>query len=208
MPFYEYWIGRNIDYDALWKDFDEGQGYIDKFNSMEVHLLRLTFQNFPSHLPLFNYEAISKTVKGTFHDIKKECLSTVEYEHAGPIFLYKIDRGSAEWSFLAELNPLLMYGTALVSAIYAYQKMTKQSLENAEKKLSILKSHFPDASPLDAQAFLKALTPLGRHKVMSRLIEQRLYKIELSKYPFSGELEQLEAEMVNLENVLKEDQST
>jgi hypothetical protein len=202
--FYEYWIGKGINYDTLWKNYDGGQGYIDKFNSMKVHLLRLTFQDFPSHLPLFNHEAISKTVKGTFHDIKKDYLSKAEYESAGPIFLYKIDRGSAEWSFLAELKPLLFYATALVSAtIYAYQKMTDKSLENAEKNLSILKNYFPDASPMDSHTLLKAWTPLGRHKAISKLFEQRLSKIELSKFPFSGDLKQLEAEMVNMENVLK-----
>lgn len=65
----EYWIGQDIDYARLWNDFDDGIGYIEKYNSRPAHLLRLTFERFPANLPLFNHEAIYKTIKGTYHDL-------------------------------------------------------------------------------------------------------------------------------------------
>jgi hypothetical protein len=27
MPFYEYWIGRDANLDAIWRDYEEGAGY-------------------------------------------------------------------------------------------------------------------------------------------------------------------------------------
>lgn len=30
MPFEEYWIGKNVDLDTLWSDFQQGGGYIEK----------------------------------------------------------------------------------------------------------------------------------------------------------------------------------
>ena len=41
--FYEYWIGQNNDYGSLWNDFDDGKGYIEKYNSKPAHLLRFNF---------------------------------------------------------------------------------------------------------------------------------------------------------------------
>lgn len=71
MSFYEYWIGKSIDLEGLWDDFENGQCYIEKYKTMRVHLLRLTFNHYTPDLPLFNHEAISKTVKDTFHDLKR-----------------------------------------------------------------------------------------------------------------------------------------
>jgi hypothetical protein len=77
MPYEQYWIGRHVDLDQLWRDYDDGDGYIAKVKSTRLHLLRLTFSGHPAHLPLFDHEAIYKTVKGSFHDIKAECMSAV-----------------------------------------------------------------------------------------------------------------------------------
>lgn len=204
MSFYEYWIGKSIDFEGLWDDFENGQCYIEKYKTMRVHLLRLTFNRYTPDLPLFNHEAIFKTVKGTFHDLKRDCLPRNEYESFGPLFLYEASRGSELCLFLAELKPLLLYGSALVSAVYTYQKITQKSLENTEKKLFILKTYFPSASDLDAQAFMKAVTPMGRNKVLKKLIEQGLHKIEVSKNPFLGNIEQTKKEMIELNEALKE----
>jgi hypothetical protein len=48
-------------------------------------LLRLTFAEHPQRLPLFDFEVLFKTVKGTFHDVKAECLTREEYDRAAPI---------------------------------------------------------------------------------------------------------------------------
>ncbi len=41
MDIYEYWIGQDTDYASVWRAYEEGTGYIDKFRSMRVHLLRI-----------------------------------------------------------------------------------------------------------------------------------------------------------------------
>ena len=174
MDFYEYWIGKNIDLNNIWNIFDEGQGSIDKYKSMEVYILHLQFE-YDQNLPLFNHEVISKTIKSLFHDLKKECFSDSEYSNLGPIFLYEIDRSSAIWTFLAELKPLVIFNTIL-SAVLLWQKVEGQSLDNLNKKIDIIKNLYPHASDLDIQDFIKAWTFLGRNKVLKRLAEQGLKK--------------------------------
>jgi hypothetical protein len=53
-----YWIGKDIDLDTLWRDYDDGSGYIEKVSSTPLHLLRLTFDDHPIQLPLFDFEVI------------------------------------------------------------------------------------------------------------------------------------------------------
>jgi hypothetical protein len=71
----QYWMGKGLDLDGLWRDFDNGSGYMQKVAASPLHLLRLTFADHPSRLPLFDLEVVFKTVKGTFHDVKAECLT-------------------------------------------------------------------------------------------------------------------------------------
>jgi hypothetical protein len=54
----QYWMGKDIDLDQLWKDFDGGSGYGQKVTVSPLHLLRLTFGDHPPHLPLFDHEVI------------------------------------------------------------------------------------------------------------------------------------------------------
>jgi hypothetical protein len=82
----EYWVGKGIDLEGLWMSFDAGRGYEQKVAASELHLLRLTFAEHPRHLPLFDHEVLYKTVKGTFHDVKAECLSPEAYDAAGRSF--------------------------------------------------------------------------------------------------------------------------
>ena len=96
---YEYWIGENIDYDKIWDAYDQGQAYIQKFQSMRVHLFRLKLREHPRNLPLFNFEAVYKTIKGYFHDLKKLCLNSKDYAMAGPLFVYSVNRDSGIWDF-------------------------------------------------------------------------------------------------------------
>jgi len=205
MSFYEYWIGKDVNYESLWDDFESGDGYVNKFKSMKVHLLKLSFDNHPTDIPLFDLEVVYKTLKGTFHDIKMDYLSDDEYEAAGPMFVYKIDRGSSEWYLLAELKPLLYYAGILVSAIYAYQKITKQSLENLDKKISILRKYFPGATGKDEQFFIKAKTPWARNKIIQKLIERGLDKVEISKEEFSDDFQKSKSKMIDVKKVFNDD---
>jgi hypothetical protein len=199
MNFYEYWIGKDIDLAEVWKAFDEGKGYIEKYKTMEVYMLRIGFENYSSNSPLFDHEAVSKTIKSLFHDFKRECLSDSEYNEFGPIFIYEINRGSALWSFLAELKPLLVFSTVL-SAALLWKKFEGQSLNNLEKKISIIKKYFPQATDIDVKNFVNAWTFLGRKKVLNKLIEQGLKKIEISDKPFKGDKSKIE--FVNMSEII------
>jgi hypothetical protein len=109
----EYWIGKGINYDAVWGAYESGMAYKEKFRRMQVHLLRITIEAHPLDQPLFNFEAVFKTVKGYFHDLKKMCLTEEEYNASGPLFVYCVDRSSGVWDFLGDLRQLLMLGTSL-----------------------------------------------------------------------------------------------
>jgi len=61
-PTFECWIGDGVDYDAIWATYESGNGYLQKFNSMRVHLLRVTLREHPRELPLFNFEVVYKTI--------------------------------------------------------------------------------------------------------------------------------------------------
>jgi len=187
MDFYEYWIGRDIDLENIWEIFDEGKGYIEKYKAREAYMLRLHFDGYSSDLPLFDHEAILKTIKGLFHDLKKECLTESEYDHFGPIFLYDVNRGSSILTFLAELKPLVMFALGLAAAIlWKWEELEGKNLDNLSKKIDIIKKLYPHASDLDVQNFIKALTFIGRNKVIERLAQQGLKKIEVSKSIFKG----------------------
>ena len=41
----EYWIGEGVDYRGVWDAFLKGTSYIEKYNSMTVHLLRIEFNS-------------------------------------------------------------------------------------------------------------------------------------------------------------------
>lgn len=61
-----YWKGEGIRLGRLWRDFDDGPAYMQNVAASELHLLRLTFARHPPQLPLFDFEVVFKTVKGTF----------------------------------------------------------------------------------------------------------------------------------------------
>lgn len=191
---HEYWIGEGVNYDKLWSAYEEGQGYIQKFHSMRVHLLRIELSQHPKNLPLFNFEAVFKTIKGYYHDLKKYCLSSDEYMSAGPLFIYSVNRNSGVWDFLGELRQLLMLGTTL-----ADQKTVGQQLDNMDKKMEFLRKNFGNAiSPEDFQRFMRAKSPRQLQKAVQKLSEQGIQRIAVSKAPFEGDIKQIESSLVDL----------
>ena len=82
----QYWMGKGLDLNSLWHDFDNGSDYMQKVAASQLYLLRLTFANHPPHLPLFDHEVVFKTVKGTFHDVKAECLTPKAFARWPPFF--------------------------------------------------------------------------------------------------------------------------
>jgi hypothetical protein len=190
----EYWIGKGIDYRRVWREFDDGAGYIEKFHSKKVHLIRITLSYPSKDLPLFNHEAVYKTIKGYFHDLKEACLKPSEYDEAGPLFLYSVDRGSSIWEFLGELRQLLLLGSTL-----ADEKVMGEKLANVDKRIELFRKLFGNAavSPQDFQAFMAAKTPRELDKAIHRLIEQGIQRIEVSAVPFEGNIEETRKSLID-----------
>lgn len=196
---YEYWIGKDVDYNRLWEAYEQGDGYIQKYVSMRVHLIRIKLRQQPKNLPLFNFEAVFKTIKGYYHDLKKTCLNPNEYSEAGPLFIYSVNRDSVIWEFLGELRQLLMLGTTL-----ADEKTIGQKMDNLDKRMEFLKKHFGSAvSPQDFQRFMEAKSPRALEKAVQRLIKQGIEKIEISKEPFKGDIKQIEPSLIDIKDLLK-----
>jgi hypothetical protein len=193
----EYWIGRGVDYRAIWNAYEGGtSGYIDKYFSAPVYLLRLKFGYPPYDKPLFNHEALYKTLKGYFHDLKYACLPRTIYNDSGPLYLYKIDRSSGVWDLLAGLRELLLFGTTLSD-----EKVIGEQLSNVQKKLDILKEHFGDSvHPEDFFRFMNARSSSDIDIAVQKLLEQRLLSAKLSKTPFVGSLENVEMNLIELKS--------
>lgn len=184
----EYWMGKGIDLDPLWNDFDSGkEGYISKVSNTELYILRLTFEGHPIHLPLFDHELIYKTVKNTFHDAKYECLNSTEYNEAIPIFLYKIDRGSGIYEFIAQYDPIATYVSTLVAAYHWYNKDLSSAAENDEKRFEFIQKNFPDAPEEEKKKYITAWNKFQRRKALERLMDRSLSKIEISQKPINSE---------------------
>lgn len=204
MSKYEYWIGEGVDYEKVWRDYESGLEYVDKFISIRAHLIRIELTEFPTHLPLFNHEAVYKTIKGYFHDLKQICLSKDEYMFAAPLFLYRVGRGSGVWEFLGELRQLLLLGTSL-----ADEKTVGQRLDNIDKRLEILRKHFGDAvKPRDFQKFMQARTPAQIDLAMQKLLRQGIRRVQISKRPFDGDIEAIEASLVDLRRLPETDEES
>jgi hypothetical protein len=182
----QYWMGKGLDLDRIWQDFDDGSGYIKKVSASPLHLLRLTFGQHPASLPLFDHEVLFKTVKGTFYDVKAECFSTEVFADAAPIFLHRVERGSGVFEFLAQFDPLMTWVVALGGAAMWYRKALSADQELDEKRLSFIKTNFPNANASEVQAYMKAWTTFGRRRVLHRLIGQHLERVEVSKSPLGS----------------------
>ena len=202
MDVYEYWIGENVNYQNLWKAYENGDGYKRKFNFLKTHLIEIEFEYPPSSLPLFNQEVVYKTLKGYFHDLKKICLSREEYTSAGPLFIYEISRGSGIWTFLGELPYILLYGTTLTK-----EKIVGQKLENFDKKLKILKDYFGDGVRPDLfENFISAETPRDIEEAVNRLLQERIKDIRVSQVPFNGKIAESRRNLISLNSELAEDE--
>jgi hypothetical protein len=193
----QYWIGEGVDYDAVWDAYESGSGYVQKFRSMRVHLLRITLREPPPELPIFNFEAVYKTTKGYFHELKKAYLTPNEYERAGPLFVYRVDRSSGIWDFLGELRQLLMFGTSL-----ADEKLMGERLASIDRRMEFLRKNFGHSvSPEDVQRFMCAKTPRQLERAMKRLFAQGIQRVEVSTEPFTGDIQSTQTTLVDLKQL-------
>jgi hypothetical protein len=195
---YEYWIGKDVPYDEVWEAYEKGQGYIDKYHSMEVHLIQIKFQQQPKELPLFNFEAVYKTLKGYFHDLKYHCLDRQSYNSAGPLFIYSVERASGVWEFLGELRQILFFGSTLSD-----EKLMGQKIDNIDKKMTILSKYFGDSIvPEDYQKFMNTKTPRQVERAFQRMIKQRIESIKISQKPFLGNPEETKSSLIDIKLLL------
>jgi hypothetical protein len=190
--FEEFWIGKGINYKELWDNYLGGVSYQEKFKKSTMHLLRIEFSSPYKYMPLFNIEAVYKTIKGCFHDLKLANLTSEEYYDAAPIFLYRIGRGSSQWDWLGELRQLLTLGTTLTDA----QTIGKH-LDNIEQKMRILRS-FPALDEAGVNALLKAKTPDEIDEAISHLVALGIKQVQVSKEPFTGEISKTEQTLITL----------
>ena len=207
MSLYEYWIGKGIDLRKLLADYEGGSGYMDKYETMEVHLIQFTFQNPPSHLPLFNLEAVLKTLKAYFHEIKLLSLSQSEYDKAGPLFVYEINRGSSIWSFLGGLRHLILFGTTLADEQLKNLLLDNKvkELEILDKKTEFLKKHFGSAvEKRDFQQFMQAQKSDELRMAINKLLESGVVKVEISKEPFQGDINDTKRSLIDVKKELGE----
>lgn len=51
MSVHEYWIGEKVDADAVWRDYEAGRGYEQKYYQTTCHLLEIEFEGPPVHDP-------------------------------------------------------------------------------------------------------------------------------------------------------------
>jgi hypothetical protein len=178
MSFYEYWIGQHIDLNAIWRDYEEGVGYERKFRQSRCHLLEIEFELPPATDPLFAFEAIFKTTKRYFHDVKQLCLSPREYDEAAPLYFYGVGRGSAIWQWLGELRQLILFGTTLSD-----EKVVGQTLDNLDKKLSILSKYFgSDVNPKDFDAFMRAKAAPEIEAAVRKMLRQKIKRVGISAW--------------------------
>lgn len=205
MSFYEYWVGKDIDLRQLWNDYEQGSGYIDKYKTMQAHLIQLTFTKPPAHLPLFNLEVALKTMKAYFHEVKVLSLSPEEYNEAGPLFVHEINRGSAIWSFLAGLRHLVLFGTTLADEQLKNLMLDNQlkGLEIVDKKIEILKKHFGNSvNSKDFHNFLAAHKPEDLQMAINKLLSHGIEKIEISKEQFTGDINKTRKSLVDIKKEL------
>lgn len=200
--FEEYWIGKDIDLRKYWAAYRNGEGYMRKFEEMQSYVLEITFETPPKHLPLFNLEPIYKTIKGYYHELKKDILSANEYNSAGPLFIYEINRGSGIWTFLGELWYTLVLGTTL-----SEEKIKGQRLDNLDKKLRILKEYFGEANIRSElfENFMRADTPAETQEALQNIFAERIQSVKISRQPFTGQIDENRKNMLDLKDLETED---
>lgn len=211
--YYEYWIGKDTNYEQLWNDYERGADvYRDKFKSMKVFLIKFKFKYPNKKLPLFNLEVIIKTIKGLYHDFKdprNNFLSESEYNNEGPIFVYSIERNSFDPNFL------IVGGKAVIFLMFVCkqyldikgqllknkgEKLKNEGLEldNLMKKFDLIKkvSDYDDVIKKLKENELSSRVKFALEKLFDD--NQGLEKIELSNKKFNGNVHDSEKKTIQI----------
>jgi hypothetical protein len=189
----KYWIGSTVNYKELWAAYEAGEGYIYKFKKMECHLLVIEFHKWNRSFPLFDHEAVFKTIKGLFHDLKKENLSPAEYDAAGPLFFYSVERGSSIYKFLGELRQILMLGNTLSD-----EKLKEKHLRNMQERIDFMRKNFTTVEKEAAQQLVLAKTTDEMDEAVKKLMECGIKSIKVSQQAVLGAPNQSEVKLIEL----------
>jgi hypothetical protein len=149
---------------------------------------------------LFDHEAVFKTLKGLFHDLKKENLSPEEYYIAGPMYLYSVERGSSVYKFLGGLRELLMHGLTLDDV-----KITKAHQQDIQGRIDFLKKNFREVDDEAARKYLTARTTYEMDEAFEKLMQRGIKSIKISAEPMNGEVELRDIKMIELKTKPKSD---
>jgi hypothetical protein len=109
----EYWIGKGIDIEKIWNDYENGDDYISKFRSTDIYQLQIKFNNYDIDEAIFNFEATFKSFKSAYHDFKRKVFTPEEYNQFAPLYFYEIRRGTEVWIWLGDIQPLVAFGVIL-----------------------------------------------------------------------------------------------
>jgi hypothetical protein len=186
--FYRYWIGKDVDYLNAWENFEQGDGYVQKYRDSEVYLLKVKFNRYEANSPIFNFEAIYKTFKWLYHELKLVNFPKEEYDRLGPLYIYEVTRGSEEWQFLGEFLPLLLFWNMLnqyKESRLVNKQIDKVDWEIAKLKDDILAKH-PKASIHDVNALIEAKSTEEIDEALKILNAQNLETAKISRHPFNG----------------------
>jgi hypothetical protein len=189
----QYWIGAGIDYGEIWSAYESGLAYIDKFHSIPAHVLVIEFESSQSYDPLFDHEAVFKTLKGLFHDLKKENMSEKEYNASSPMFLYSVERGSSIYRFMGGLRELLMHGMMLSD-----EKIMKTHLDNTQKRIDFVKKNFRNVDEDSLRKFIMARTTYDMDEALEKLIARGIKSVKISTEPIRQRLEIQTVKMIEM----------
>jgi hypothetical protein len=186
----EYWIGKGVDYLKIWQDYLAGkEGYLKKFNSSNYYLMQLKFDYPDSRMPIINQEVISKTIKGCYHDLKQHCHKG-EYEEAGPLFSYSVERGSGIFEFLGEFQYLITLSLWLIPGVRnGVIELLREYVEN--KRLDNEGKHQDNISKTlqNFNSYLELIesAPIPK-EIRNNLKAEYLSSLEISSELFKGDI--------------------
>lgn len=199
----EYWIGEGIDYEEIWNAFNSAKdSYTSKFLKMQVSLVQIQFAYPAIQYPLTNLEAIYKTFKRFYYDYKKACLEPHEFQLAGPLFIYDIERNCSIYNFLIETAHVASFLCALYWAYLQFSEKTEsikeKKLNNFQKQIDLVHDLQKNPEKLQiAKTFIND-APVTLKNALENLFSQHLTEINASNEPFNGNIEHSKQHLIQI----------
>ena len=103
----------------------------------------------------------------------------------GPLFVYDVLRGSSKYRFLGPLKGILVFAASV------WGSYRKGNMQHKAEKLALveqLRKQFPHADIPDIMGYINA-PPWEEDAALTKLYQQGLKTIEVSRKPFDGNIE-------------------